>query len=90
LSWYEWGLYLLRLQNDQDKERFKWEEDWERTRIMWATMINLNSSKKVLPQDLIKLPRDKDNKNEVTPEKVKDLEQFAKKRFGSTIKRNVK
>jgi hypothetical protein len=79
----------LRLQKEIDKEKFLWEEEWERTRVMWALIANVNGNKKS-PQDLIKLPRDKENKNEITPEKVKDIEQFAKKRFGSTIKKNGK
>lgn len=61
LSWYEWGLYLLRHKKKSEKEFALHERSWEQTRIMWATLININSSKGkgVKPKDLIELSYDK-------------------------------
>ncbi len=70
LSWYEWGCYMLRLKKRIERENFLWEEEWERTRTMWATLVNVHGNKKT-PKDLIKLPRDKEEKPEMmTPEQV--------------------
>lgn len=77
LSWYEWGLYLLRLKKQRDLELIKWETDWDRTRVMWATMVNIHSGKgkKVKPTDLIRLSFDQ------PAEKPKDFKQ------GSVVER---
>ncbi len=89
LSWYEWGLYLLRLQRRAEKEKFQWEEEWDRARRIWAAIINGYPPKQpVSPQDLIKLDRDGDYRKEVmTPERMKEIEILAKKRFGSKLKK---
>lgn len=71
LSWYEWGLYLMRLKVKTDKELREHNRDWDRTRQLWATLVNLNSKQKVKPQDLIKLSFDKDPVlKKMTPEEV--------------------
>ena len=74
LSWFEWGCYLLRLEKQLDKEKFQWEEGWEQTRIIWSLIANVNGNK-FKPQDLIKLPRDKEEKEKVllTPEQVENM-----------------
>jgi len=75
LSWFEWGCYLLRLQGESEKDKFKWEESWEQTRIIWSLIANVNGNK-FKPQDLIKLPRDKDTEDKkvlLTPEEVQNL-----------------
>lgn len=74
LSWFEWGCYLLRLQSESEKEKFKWEESWEQTRIIWALIANVNGNK-FKPQDLIKLPRDKEveDKKLLTPDEVEKM-----------------
>ena len=77
---------MLRKEKEVEKERFLWEEEWERTRAIWCVIANVHGNKKS-PQDLIKLPRDKDVKTEISPEKIKEIELHAKKRFGSTIKK---
>ncbi len=62
LSWYEWGLYILRQKKRIEHESFSHETGWEQTRQLWATLININSpkGKGVKPTDLIKLSWDKD------------------------------
>lgn len=78
LTWFEWGCYLLRLKNRVERENFIWEEGWDKTRIMWATLVNVHGNKKT-PQDLIKLPRDEVKVKSVplTPEEV--LQKFGKR-----------
>ena len=67
---------MLRLQKRIDKDKFDFENGWEQTRIMWATLMNVNGNKKS-PQDLIKLDRDKVSEPVLmSPEEVEKL--FAK------------
>lgn len=86
LSWYEWGLYILRQKKHAETEKFIFETGWEQTRQLWATLININSpkGKGVKPSDLIKLSFD-DNKftqiKRKTPEEVEA--KFNKKKHGS-------
>lgn len=92
MSWYEWGLYLLRLQKQSDKDKFQWEEEWERTRILWAATINGYPPKRaVSPKDLIWLDRDGAKTDlGLTPERRKEIEAFAKRRFGAKLKKRGK
>lgn len=73
LSWYEWGLYLHRLKVRHEKELRDHNRTWDATRQLWATLVNLNSKKKVKPQDLIELSYDKKK-----PEQIK---------FGDKVKK---
>lgn len=72
LSWYEWGLYILREKKRSEDEKFKFETGWDQTRQLWATLININSpkGKGVLPKDLIQLSFDKKEIKRKTPEEV--------------------
>ena len=75
LSWYEWGLYLLREKRRSEDLKFKFETGWDQTRILWATIININSpkGKGVKPSELIELSFDKKVEIESlrkTPEEV--------------------
>lgn len=73
LTWFEWGCYLLRLKKRVEKDQFIWEDGWDKTRIMWATLVNVHGNKKS-PTDLIKLPRDKETEKVLlTPEEVESL-----------------
>ena len=78
LSWYEWGLYLLRYENRLKKENAIFETNWDRTRIMWATLVNVNSGKgkSVKPSDLIRLSFDEKEK---TPEPGSVIERYKQK-----------
>ncbi len=78
LSWYEWGLYLLRLKKRNDKEKVAYEEQWQRTRILWATIINVNGGK-VKPTDLIKLSFDGKSEKEQPPEPGEVIKRFTEK-----------
>lgn len=66
---YEWGLYLLRYKKNSERRIRDWEDNWERTRIMWATLVNINvgKGKKVKPSDLIELSYDKKKVEEIKP-----------------------
>ena len=72
LSWYEWGLYILRHNKQTERETFKFETGWDQTRKLWATLININSpkGKGVKESDLIKLSYDKKEVKRKTPEEV--------------------
>lgn len=79
LSWYEWGLYMLRYERRLNKEKHLYENGWEQTRIMWSTLVNINSGKGkgVKPSDLIKLSYD--NVSEEKPRPGEVLERFKAK-----------
>lgn len=81
LSWYEWGLYMLRLEKKQQKDKLREEMNWDRTRIMWATLINVNAKTKVKPRDLIELSFDK--KESEVPKPGSVIERFKEKTSGS-------
>jgi hypothetical protein len=76
LSWYEYDLYLQRFEQEQQKEKFYWESNWDRTRHLWAVLINTNSKTKVKPSDLIKLsfdkPKKKKDEKPLTPKEMKE------------------
>ena len=82
LSWYEWGLYLLRYEKSLDKEKREYEAHWERTRIMWATLVNVNAGKGkgVNPKDLIELSYDKKEKALVIPKAGDITKKFKSKK----------
>lgn len=87
LSWYEWGLYVLRQKKQAEKEKYHIENGWEQTRTIWATLVNIHSSKKVKPSDLIELSFDKKviaESKRKTPEEVEA--KFNKKKHGSNAK----
>lgn len=81
LSWYEWGLYLLRLKSQREREKQEWETNWDRTRVMWATLVNINSGKgkKVKPSDLIKLSYDDKVKEAEIPNPGDVIKRFKEK-----------
>jgi hypothetical protein len=72
LSWYEWGLYVLRQKKLSEEQKFRFETSWDQTRQMWATLININSpkGKGVKPDDLIQLSYDKKETKRKTPDEV--------------------
>lgn len=74
LSWYEWGLYLLRIKKRGEREVREHESGWEKTRILWATIVNSYAKHPVKPKELIKLSYDNDvtvvNTPKLTPEEV--------------------
>lgn len=72
LSWYEWGLYVLRQNKLSEESKFRYETGWDQTRQLWATLININSGKGkgVKPSDLIKLSYDKKESKRKTPQEV--------------------
>jgi hypothetical protein len=73
LSWYDWGLYLLRLEKRIEKDRALWEEDWDRTRHIMTAVINSQGGK-LTPQSLMELPKDKEEKKVLLkPEEVEKL-----------------
>lgn len=77
LSWYEWGLYILREKKRGEAANYKFETGWDQTRILWATLRNVHGDK-AKPSDLIKLSYDDKVKKEVVR---KSPEEVAKK-FG--------
>jgi hypothetical protein len=83
LSWYEWGLYILRQKAKTEEQKFDFENAWDRTRQLWAILININSpkGKGVKPSDLIKLSYDSADLSGIkrrTPEEVEA--KFKKKK----------
>jgi hypothetical protein len=81
LSWYDWGLYLLRYENRIKKEKQEYENGWEQIRILWATLINVGSGKgkSVKPSDLIKLSYDGKAKEDDRPKPGEVIERFKAK-----------
>lgn len=81
LSWYEWGLYLLRLKHTEEKSKQDFETSWAQTRIIWATMVNLKmpKNKRVKETDLIRLSFDGESKKDKPPKPGEVVKLFAKK-----------
>jgi hypothetical protein len=77
LSWYEYDLYVLRLDALRERETFKWETGWDQTRILWSTAHNAAFKNKVKPVDLIKLsfdkPKQKKEDKPLTPQEMKEM-----------------
>lgn len=88
MTWYEWGLYLSRLEYEQDKEQARIEAQWAQTRILWAAIMNTGfkgPKKRVKSTDLIRLSFDDDDKEEeLTPLTDKEM----KMKFGSKLKKD--
>lgn len=64
---------MLRIKNRAEKEKHDFENGWNQTRHIWATLINIHSTKKVKPSDLIELSIDKGTVSTTvrkTPEEV--------------------
>ena len=62
LTWYEWGLYVLRLHKDRQREMADRELSIEQTRQFMALHYNLNRGQNPAldPQDFWRLSYDKD------------------------------
>jgi len=80
LSWYEFGLYLLRFKKKGEEQLRLHESGWEKTRILWATLVNSYAKHPVKPKELITLSYDKEVSEvktpKLTPEEV--LKRFSK------------
>lgn len=66
LSWYEWGLYLLRLKSRRESEHRGWEQEWDRMRTLLVTLRRVNGDKTVKPKDIIELSFDKHEIKEIS------------------------
>lgn len=87
LSWYEVGLYQTRFREKAEKEKFALETSWDQTRILWAAIVNAGFSRpkaSVKPEQLIKLSRDKSEKQEKKPLSQKEMKQM----FGTKFKKD--
>jgi hypothetical protein len=84
LTWYEWGLYVLKLHKERQKELANRELSIERTRQMMALIYNINRGKgpELYPKDFWKLSYDET----VTEERPMTLKEV-KELLGSTIKK---
>lgn len=90
LTLYDLMLYIQKIDRQNEIEKSKWENGWNQTRIIWATLRNQwlgKNAKPSEPEDLIKLSFDKKEENEV-PEKLSFKE--AKERYGSKLKNGSK
>lgn len=78
LSWYEWGLWMLRLRHINEEKNFKHQSLWAMTREIWVATINVHMPKGKTKKgsDLIKLDlfdtKKESNKKvkRLTPEEV--------------------
>jgi len=77
LSWYEWGLYILREKKRGEDATFKFETGWSQTREIWSVIMNVNGNK-VKPHDLIKLSYD----DKVQKESVRRSPEEVAEKFG--------
>jgi hypothetical protein len=87
LSWFEWSLYARRHRIRVQEIKAIDDGHWARFRIQWADFRNANKGKSdtpVEPEDLIKLPFDKEKKEEQKPLSFKQ----AKAKLGSKFKRD--
>jgi hypothetical protein len=88
LSWYEWGLYVLRLFEHTERQKAQQEFVMAMNGDLMAMLANINRDQKKHPgfftrNDFYKLHLDTQLKKEVDPE------LFAKvaKKLGGTIKK---
>lgn len=51
-----WDLTLYEVTAMIAGYNVRWEEEWKRTRLIYATLYNANSKKKKAPTDLMPLP----------------------------------
>jgi len=86
LSWYELQLYMARLHETRETEQRQEEAAWQRTSVLWSTIINMAgkvSKRSVKPDDLLK-KGDKGKKPVImSPEEVDKL-------MGATLKKERK
>lgn len=93
LTWYEWGLYCLKLYKDSKRMLAQRELSIDLTRHFMALFANANSKEEFKPQDFLwKLSYD-DKPEEVKPleiVEVESVERFkkAKEQMGSKIKKD--
>ena len=86
MTWYDWGLYLCRLEYEQEVEKNKIETQWSQTRILWAAIMNTgfkSPKKAVKPTDLLKLSFDEE---EVKAPKIMTDKEM-KEMFGTKLKK---
>jgi hypothetical protein len=79
LTWYDWGLYILRYKEEQDEKRLEEELKWVPWRELYAIICNINRDSKKRPTpfrgpDFIKLSFDKEKEEEVKKKVVIDDE----------------
>lgn len=77
LTWYEYDLYLQRMDYRLQKEKYDFESDWSRTRSLWTILANVHrkpNTPALKPSDLIKLSFDTSDEK---PEDV-DISMFPK------------
>lgn len=91
LTWYDWGLYLLRYETGIERERIKQEANLIPWRTMMAMFANANRDSRKTPipfkpEDFFKLSIDK--LAEVKPIEV--TEKTMKERLGSKFKKDGK
>lgn len=87
LSWYDWGLYVLRLHNENQRRIADRELQIELTRGFMALFANANRDPKkhaipYMPQDFYRLSYDTQAQIKDDP----DLFRKLKQKFGSTVK----
>lgn len=90
LSWYDWGLYILKYNTKVERERDKEEAHWVRTRAFMALFANAHRDKKkrpteFKPTDFIVLSFDKTE----APKKIVS-EKEMKQKFGGKFKKDGK
>jgi hypothetical protein len=91
LTWYDWGLFILKLHKENQRRKSEREFQTELTRGFMALVANTNRDPKkhpmpFLPEDFYKLSYDVQTTQEQDP----DLFRKLKQKFGSTIKGDIK
>lgn len=90
MSWYEWSLYLHKLDVKRESEKVKQELEWDRFRTLFSVISNHTPKEKGAPvskpTDWMKLSFDTETQNvesqSLTPEEVE-------KRFGKSLKEKI-
>jgi hypothetical protein len=88
LTWYEWGLYMLRLRKRIEDKKLDREITWAHTRALMAVIVNHSFNppeKPVTPDFFMKLSFDKESEGEPGQAAGPTLKEM-KERLGSRIK----
>jgi hypothetical protein len=90
LTWFEWGIYLIKVVRAREKENTLQEHEWIRWRTIVADFRNANRGKNdpvLNPSDIVKLSFDDDVKKQEAIEKVSFKEMKAQ--LGSKFKHGI-
>lgn len=83
LTWYDFGLWCLKIQRDVDARKFATEEQRELMRHLMALTANIHSKRTFKPSDFYQIVEERKVNAVDDPELMAKM----KKKFGSSVKK---